>query len=125
MPCSLVYVLFVCYELVTAIHSHIFRLNQINADALNAITEIEHPSGAVAQVHNPVSHVRSAIIDSNDDPLAVLQVRYLYKTPKRELPVGGCEFEHVKVLTASRGLAVELLAIPGSSSYLVGFWFSL
>src|ERR1051326_932610 len=116
---------FYCYELITAIHRHIFRLDQINADTLYAITEIEHPGGTVAQVHNPVSYVRSPIIDPNDDPLAVLQVRYLYETPKREFPVGGCEFEHIEVLAAGRGLAVELLAIPGGSSYLVGFWFSL
>ena len=111
--------------LITTIHSHIFRLNQVNTDTLNAITEIEHPGGAVAQVHNAVSDVRSPIIDPNDDPLAVFQVRYLNESPKRELPVGGCELEHVKVLAAGRGLAVELLAIPGSSSDLVGFLFSL
>src|SRR6478609_9540589 len=105
--------------LITTIHSHIFRLNQVNADTLHAITEVEHPGGAIAQVHNAVSYVRSPIIDANDDPLAVFQVRYLYETPKRELPVGGRELEHVKVFAAGRGLAVELLAIPGCCSHLV------
>ena len=68
--------------LITTIHRHIFRLNQVNADTLNAITEIEHPGSAVAQVHNAVSHVRSPIIDPNNDPLAIFQVRHLYESPQ-------------------------------------------
>src|SRR5579859_4953529 len=125
MAMLLVYLFFAYCALITTIHSHIFRLNQVNTDTLHAITEIEHPGSAVAQVHNPVSNVRSPIIDPNNDPLAIFQVRHLYKASQRELPVRGSEFEHVEVLTAGSGLAVKLLPIPGCGSYLIGFGFSL
>src|SRR5947209_16800759 len=103
------------------IYSHIFRLDQINPDTFHAIAEIEHPGGAIAQVHDSVPDVRAAIIHPNDDPLAILQVGYLYESPKRELPVRGCEFKHVKVFAAGCGPAVELLAVPGGCAYLIRF----
>src|SRR6476646_3656937 len=121
----LVYLFFAYCALISAIHSYIFGLNQINTDTLNAIAEVEHPGGAIAQVHNPVSNVRSPIIDPNNDPLAIFQIRHLYKASQGELPVRGCEFEHIEILAAGRGLAVELLAIPGCRSHLIGFGFSL
>src|SRR5260221_6100952 len=110
---------------VTLIQSYAFRLNQVNPDPLHAVAEVEHSGGAIAQVHDAVAHVGAAIIDPDDDPLAVLEVGHLDEGPQRELPVGCREFEHIEVLTAGRGSAVKLLSIPGSISNLVGFGFSL
>src|ERR1700704_3325150 len=110
---------------ISLIYSHIFRLNQVDPDPLHAIAEIEHPRSTVAQIHDSVSYVRSPIIDPNNDPFAVLQVGYLDERSQRELPVSGCELEHVEIFTACCGLAVKLLAVPGCCTYLIGFLFSL
>src|SRR4030081_1046183 len=110
---------------ISPVQSHIFRLNQVNADTLNAISEIQHPGSAIAQIHDAVPNVRSPIIDPDNDPLAVFQVRHFYESSQWKLPVSGSELEHVKVFTACCGSTVELLAIPGGGSNLIGFLFSL
>src|ERR1700704_4412917 len=85
----------------------------------------EDPGSAIAQIHNAVPNVRSPIIDPDNDPLAVFQVRHFYESSQWKLPVSGSELEHVKVFTARCGSTVELLAIPGGGSNLIGFLFSL
>src|SRR5580765_5167106 len=99
-------------------------LNQVNPYPLHAIAEIEHSGCAIAQIHDPVAYIRTAVIDPNNDPLAIFKVCHLYKASQRELPVSGCELKHIKVLAAGCGLAMELLAVPGSASYLIGFLFN-
>src|SRR6478672_3329429 len=99
-------------------------LNQVNPHPLHAIAEIEHSGCAIAQIHDPVTYIRTAIIDPDNDPLTIFQVRDLYKASQGELPVSGCELKHIKVLTAGCGLAMELLPVPGSASYLIGFLFN-
>src|SRR5258707_14629052 len=96
-------------------------LDQVNSHPLHAIAEIEHSGRAIAQVHDSVADVRTAVIHPDNDPLAVFQVRHLYEGPQRELPMGGRELEHIKILAAGCGLAMELLAVPGGASYLIGF----
>src|SRR5471030_27232 len=52
----------------TLVRRHIFRLNQVNANTLYAVPEIEHSGGAVAQIHDAVANVRTAVIDPDNDP---------------------------------------------------------
>src|SRR5690242_12495478 len=78
--------------------SDVHRLDQVKPDALNTVSEAKHARRAVAQVHNPVGDIGTAIIDPYDDPLAVSQVGDLYEGPQREPPVGCRELKHVKIL---------------------------
>src|SRR5882724_5326181 len=109
----------------TLVGGDIFRLDQVQADPFDAIAEVEHAGSAVAQVHNSVSDVGATVVDSYDNPLAVPQVGNFYEGPQREPTVGGSELKHVKILTAGRHPAVELLAVPGGIPYLVSLWRGL
>src|SRR5258708_24375004 len=109
------------FRAVSLVGSHIFRLDQVKPDALNAVAKAEHARRAVAQIHNPVADVGAAVIDPYHNPLTVSQVGHLNKRSQRELPVGCGYFKHVKILPTGRGSAVKLLTVPGGVANLVGF----
>src|SRR5690348_8214152 len=109
---------------VSLVYRYVLRLNQVKPDPLHAVAEVEHSGGAVAQVHDAIAHIRAAVIDPDDDPLAIFKVGHLYKGSQRQRTMSGCELEHVEILAAGCGLAMKLFAIPGRIAYLVGFGFS-
>src|SRR5215813_7515039 len=78
---------------VALVERHALRLDQVNSDPLHAVAEVKHPGSAIAQVHDPVAHIGAAVIDADDDPLAVLEVGHLDESPQRELPVRGRKLE--------------------------------
>src|SRR5215813_13510723 len=79
------------------IQRHVFGLNQVKPDPLHAVAEVEHPRGTVAQVHDAIAHVGAAVIDPDDDPLAILEVGYLDEGSQRQRTVRGRELEHIEV----------------------------
>src|SRR5262249_10913443 len=118
------YIPFRLLSAVGLIRSHMFRLNQVKPDPLYAVAEVKHACGAVAQVHDAISHIGAAVIDPDDDPLAILEVGHLDEGSQRQRTVCSREFEHVEVFAAGRGFAVKLFSIPGGGSYLEGLFSS-
>src|SRR5947209_8849388 len=99
--------------------SHSLGLDQVKPDPFDPGMEVEHAGCSIAEIHDAAAHIRPPVIDPDDDPLAVPQVGHLYISTQRKLAMGGGEFEHVEVVTAGGLFSVELLAVPGSASYLV------
>src|SRR5215813_9833470 len=108
-------------KLITADDSNRLWFDHIQANPLNATTEAEHAGGAVAQVHDPPFDVGPAVIDPDDDPLPILQIRDLHISSEGKLAMGRGELEHVKILAAGRGSAMKLLSVPGGNAHLVRF----
>src|SRR5215471_6415174 len=107
----------------TSIGSYGLRFKYIQPDLFDSGVEVEHTGCAVAQVHDPTLNKGAAVVDSDDDRFPVAQIGDLDVGTQGKLAVGGGESEHVEVLAAGGGSAVELLAIPRGIADLVRFGY--
>src|SRR5262249_55109696 len=102
------------------IRRHRIRLDYIQAYTLDSAPEVQHPSGTVAQVHDPALNIGTTVVDPDNNPLPVVKVRHLDVGPERKLAMSRCQLEHVEVFPAGCGPAVKLFAVPGGKANLVG-----
>src|SRR5215469_7748888 len=96
--------------------------NQVQTHPLQSTrAELQCLRRSIRQIDDPARHDRSAVIDPDDDRLAIPQIRHLDIASERNPQVRCGHVVHVVLLAAGCFLTLKVSAVPGRCPNLIRF----